>query len=102
MLKTSHHKLAHSLKKKGWKSKHIAKIRNIMEKNEKNKHPQIKKMDNRMHLHLFLILIFANVVALTAILPFLIGTPEWFVAIIVSIIGLCVGSLIDGAFSEFE
>ena len=100
MLKTSPHKIALHLKKRGWKKHHIATVIKHLKTGEENKHHKIK--DRHVLLMAFFIIIIGNVLALAGILPVLIGMPQWVILITVTALGLCFGYLMDGVIREFD
>jgi cation transport ATPase len=102
MLKTNPKKLAQSLKKKGWKSHHIAKVKSILEKGEERKSFHLKSFEKKFPWYILIMLFILDILILTGILPVIATMPTWFIVCVISIIGLCFGLLIDNTIKEFH
>ena len=102
MLKTSRKKLTHALKKKGWKTSHIAKVKSVLEKNELAKKPHIKHFEKRLPWYFIILLFILNIVIFTGILPVIATMPSIVIVCIVSVIGLCFGLLTNNTIKEFD
>ena len=94
--------IAHKLKKKGWKKHHIAKTLNILKKAEDKKHPYIKILDKFIFSFTLAMIIFGNIVLLTALLPIIIDMPQAFTLTIFALVGYGFGLLIDNIIQDME
>jgi len=94
--------IAKKLKKKGWKKHHIAKTLHILNKAEAKKHPHVKFLDKLIFSFTLIMVIFGNVVLLTALLPVMINMPNAISLIIFGIVGFGFGLLIDNIIRDME
>ncbi len=95
MIETNHKKIAHKLKKRGWDKESISHSVKVLKKAEKNKPEHIKKLDKSIYWIFIVLIIVGNAMIFFGLVPIFIFFPDWISAIIMALLGVCVGFFID-------
>ncbi len=87
--------LKEKLHKRGWDKHSINRTLHVLDKAEKTRSKHSRQLDKYTFVTFILVFLAASLAIFIGTLPVLIKVPSWFSIIVISILGLCLGSLSD-------
>lgn len=85
--------LVKRLEKKGWDKEEVEFVKLVLKDHQKHHHIFPPFVDDIIHIVMFGLMIILNGFAFTFLLPFVLIMPFWFTAIVVTMLGLGLGSV---------
>lgn len=90
------------LRKRGWSDEEIEHAHGVIRRADERKHPAHAFLEVAVFWGLILVTIVATFLISIGILPLLMILPPWLVALLLAILGLCVGALFALLIKDIE